>query len=80
MSTSRDNTSQIEGPWDELIKDPARFAGQRVRITVLADKGNASDLQDKVRVWLEEGKTLDYSPRTEPPTKSMESLYWPAGK
>jgi hypothetical protein len=74
MAISRDNTGQVEGPWEELIKDPGRFAGHRVRITVLADKINAADLQDKVRKWLEEGKTLEYAPRTEPPPTEFEQI------
>ncbi len=72
MAMSRDKINQVEGPWDELIKDPTRFAGHRVRITVLAKETKVTDLQEKVRKWLEEGKALDYAPRTEPPPSEFE--------
>jgi hypothetical protein len=62
-------TYQIEGDWDEVIREPRRFSGRRVRVIVLPDKQSTSVSQSEtmvekfckagVRVLLDESKIVE---------------------
>jgi hypothetical protein len=56
MPANVDQRDQVEGKWDELIQNPDRFAGRRVRVTVLSDDKTAdASMASDVRRWLAEG-------------------------
>ena len=56
--------TQREGAWEELIRDPAAFAGKRVRMTVLPDRpARDAALAQSVGQWLAEGDALQVTPQ-----------------
>jgi len=57
---------QVEGEWDDLIREPSRFAGQRVRVIVLSGTAPPSaELSAEIRQWLDEGNVLAFTPPAE---------------
>ena len=57
--------TQREGAWEELIRDVARFAGKRVRVTVLPDRpANGAAFAESVGHWLVEGDALQLTLQT----------------
>jgi len=63
MAANSNQLREVEGQWDELIRRPDRFAGQRVRVTVLPDeKIVGSSVLAEIRRWLAEGDALDIAP------------------
>jgi hypothetical protein len=60
MTANPNQLKQVEGQWDELIRHPDQFAGQRVRVTVLSDEKKASpSMPAEIRRWLAEGDALE---------------------
>jgi hypothetical protein len=80
MATNGKHVQEVEGQWDELIQEPALFAGKRVRIAVVHKKPTADELRARVIRWLEEGKSLQYSLPKRPPTPFEEYLIEKARK
>jgi hypothetical protein len=67
MAANPNQLSQVEGPWEELIRHPDQFAGRRVRVTVLTDDVNsAPSMLNEIRRWLAEGDALQITPPTTP--------------
>ena len=63
MSPEPKQLWQFEGEWDELIRHPNQFAGQRVRVTVIPENNSGSaTLVSKIRSWLAEGEALTIAP------------------
>ena len=63
MPANYNQRDQIEGKWDELIQNPDRFAGRRVRVTVLSDDKTAdASMVSEIRRWLAEGEELQIAP------------------
>ena len=63
MAANRNKVNQVEGKWDELIRHPDQFAGQRVRVTVLSgEETGAASLLVEIRRWLAEGEALEIAP------------------
>jgi hypothetical protein len=64
MPSKTEPFTQREGVWEELIRDVARFAGKRVRVTVLPDRPPSdAALNLSVRQWLAEGDALEVTPQ-----------------
>jgi hypothetical protein len=60
MSSNRDPMKQVEGQWDEVIRQADEFVGRRVRVTVLPDEaGAASSMLSEIHRWLAEGDALE---------------------
>jgi hypothetical protein len=67
MAISRDQVREVEGQWDELVRHPGQFAGQRVRVTVLSDQNFTGDsLPEEISRWLAEGDAIKITPPTRP--------------
>ena len=68
MATNGESGTQVEGRWEDLIGNPARFAGKRVRVTVLGEATMHQETthQEKVDQWLAEGEKLETKP---PPSR-----------
>jgi hypothetical protein len=63
MAANPNQINQVEGQWDELIRHPHQFAGQRVRVTVLSDARSAApSMLTEIRRWLAEGNDLKSTP------------------
>lgn len=63
MATKTGHLDQIEGQWDELVRNPHQFAGRRVRVTVLSDEiSSTSSVPAEIRRWLAEGEALEIAP------------------
>lgn len=63
MVANRNQVNQVEGNWDELIRHPERFAGQRVRVTVVPGEGTGSEsLLAEIHRWLAEGDAVKIAP------------------
>lgn len=59
MAANSNQLNQVEGQWEELIRHPDQFAGQRVRVTVLSDdRGAVPSMLNEIRRWLAEGDAL----------------------
>jgi hypothetical protein len=59
MATKPDQPVQVEGRWEDLIRQPNQFAGQRVRVTVLSDDTSTeASVATEIRRWLSEGESL----------------------
>ncbi|HEX4124286.1 MAG TPA: hypothetical protein VHY37_06120 [Tepidisphaeraceae bacterium] len=80
METNGKELEQIEGQWEQLIRDSARFAGKRVRITVLAEQPETEDLRTRALNLIEKAKTIQVTPRTTPPTPFEQYLIEQARK
>ncbi len=54
---------QIEGQWEELVRNSHEFAGRRVRVTVLSDDRdvNVGFIAERQR-WIAEGNALITTP------------------
>jgi len=76
MATNPNQLKQVEGQWEELIRHPDQFAGQRVRVTVLSNERTTSpSLLTEIRRWLAEGETLEIaSPHNVRPNAFGEGL------
>jgi hypothetical protein len=72
MAPNPNQQTQIEGAWDDLIRHPGRFAGLRVRVTVLSD-GLASppSISNDIRRWLAEGDVVEAMPPNRSETDSF---------
>ena len=65
MPSKTELFTQREGAWEELIRDPAAFAGKRVRVTVLPDRpARDAALAQSVGQWLVEGDALQLTLQT----------------
>jgi hypothetical protein len=63
MAANPHQLLQVEGQWEELVRNSQEFAGRRVRVTVLADDpdGNSGFAAERRR-WLVEGNAMEMSP------------------
>ena len=61
MATDAEQFKEFEGRWEDLIRLSEHFAGQHVRLTVLAEE-NSSLLQEKLSQWFEKVEAMEIRP------------------
>ena len=63
MASNSRQLKEVEGQWEDLIRQPDQFAGQRVRVTVLSDsRDSAPSMLKEIRRWLADGEALAVAP------------------
>lgn len=71
MATDSEQFKEFEGRWEELICLSEHFAGQRVRLTVIAEE-NQPSFQERLHRWFAEVDAMEPSP---PPARSKPDPY-----